>query len=70
MPSHAVISAGSWTSVPCLVLQGFLSKGSTCDVLNAAGKQHSANDRLAMCGMIGAKVVAHERKIVVQCVQK
>ena len=40
---------------------GFLSKGSTCAVLNAIGKLHSANDTLAMCDMIGAKLVAHER---------
>jgi len=30
-------------------------------VLNASGKRHSANDRLAMCAMIGGKAVAHER---------
>jgi len=29
--------------------------------LNAVGKLHSANDRLAMCDMSGAKLVAHER---------
>ena len=40
---------------------GFLSKGSTCAVLNAAGKQHSANDKLDMCDTTGGKVVAHER---------
>ena len=31
-----------------------------CAVLNAAGKLHPANDRLAMCYMIRAKLVAHE----------
>ena len=29
--------------------------------MNAVGKLHLANDRLAMCDMIGAKLVAHER---------
>ena len=28
--------------------------------MNAAGKQHSANDRLAMCDRIGAKVEAYK----------
>jgi len=40
----------------------FLSRGSTCAVLNAVGKHRSANERFAMCAKIGAKTLTDDRR--------